>query len=153
MYLRHILVPTDFSAGSNEAFATAVGFALDTGARITLFHVGHVPTQIFPDMIMTLGAEVIHDIEHQADELLEQLCARARTAGVDAEWQTSIGTTHEEICARAAQLGVDLIVIGTHGHTGLSHVLLGSVAEKVVRKAPCPVLTVREHIHSTSAHT
>jgi nucleotide-binding universal stress UspA family protein len=153
MYLRRILVPTDFSAGSREAFATAIGLGLDTGARITLLHVSHVPAQIFPDMIMPMGPELMHDVEHSADGLLEELCARARAAGVEADWQTSIGSTHEEICARAEELDADLIVIGTHGRTGLAHALLGSVAEKVVRKAPCPVLTVRPQIHSTLAHT
>jgi nucleotide-binding universal stress UspA family protein len=152
MYLRHILVPTDFSAGSNEALATAIGLALDTGARITVFHVHHVPAQIFPDMIMPIGPELMHDIERSAAGLLEELCARARVAGVEADWQTSIGSTHVEICHRAHKIGADLIVIGTHGRTGLSHVLLGSVAEKVVRRSPCPVLTVRPEMHSTFAH-
>ena len=152
MYLRHILVPTDFSAGSNEALATAIGLALDGGARITLLHVTHLPAQVFPDMIMPMGPELIREAEHSVDGLLEELCARAREAGVDADWRTSLGTTHVEICAQAKTLGVDLIVIGTHGRTGLSHALLGSVAEKVVRRAPCPVLTVRPETHSTFAH-
>lgn len=152
MYLQHILVPTDFSSGSNQALATAIGLALDTGARLTLLHVTQIPPQVFPDMIMPAGPELMQEVEHSADALLEELCARARAAGVDADWQTAIGGVHQEICERAERLGVDLIVIATHGRSGLSHAFYGSVAEKVVRKAPCPVLTVRSDMHSTFAH-
>ena len=84
--------------------------------------------------------------------ILDEWCERARAAGIDADTRTAFGATPTEICAAADELGADLIVIGTHGRGGLSHALLGSVAEKVVRKAPCPVLTVRPQMHSTFAH-
>jgi nucleotide-binding universal stress UspA family protein len=152
MHIRHILVPTDFSAGSNEAFATALTMAQDTGARMTLFHVHHLPTMVFPDAILPISPELIRDIEHSVDVLLSAMCERAQAAGIAVKAQTTFGTTHVEICAAAESLDADLIVIGTHGRGGLSHALLGSVAEKVVRRAPCPVLTVRQHMHSTFAH-
>ncbi len=153
MHIRHILVPTDFSDGSRQAFETAVDMARDTGAQLTLFHVHHVPTSVFPDVILPMSPELLHDVEHSVDQVLEHWCGEARQAGVaTADWQTAFGATHVEICAAAERVDADLIVIGTHGHTGLSHVLLGSVAEKVVRKAPCPVLTVRPQMHSTFAH-
>jgi universal stress protein A len=151
MHIRHILVPTDFSDGSNEAFETALDMARDTGARMTVFHVHHVPTAVFPDVILPITPEMVRDVEHSADVVLEQLCARARAAGIVADHKTSFGTTHVEICEAAEKDDVDLIVIGTHGRSGLAHTLLGSVAEKVVRKAPCPVLTVRPQMHATFA--
>jgi nucleotide-binding universal stress UspA family protein len=152
MRIRHILVPTDFSEGSSEAFETALGMAADSGARMTLFHVHHIPTTVYPDVILPLSPELLQDMQHSADLVLEELRDRAIAAGVPTDFKTTYGTTHVEICAAADELGVDLIVIGTHGRGGLSHALLGSVAEKVVRKAPCPVLTVRSHMHSTFAH-
>ncbi|HEY2742999.1 MAG TPA: universal stress protein [Polyangia bacterium] len=151
--IRHILVPTDFSDGSLQAFETALEMARDSGARLTLFHVHHVPASVFPDVILPIAPEMMRNVEHSVDIILERWCERARAAGVVADRRTTFGATHEEICAAAEELGVDLIVIGTHGRGGISHVLLGSVAEKVVRKAPCPVLTVRAHMHSTFAHT
>jgi len=152
MHIRHILVPTDFSEGSTCAFETAVAMAVDSGAKLTLFHVHHVPTTVFPDVILPLAPEIQRNLEHSVQLILDQWCERARAAGVDADTRTVFGATPHEICAAAEALHADLIVIGTHGRGGLSHALLGSVAEKVVRKAPCPVLTVRTQMHSTFAH-
>lgn len=152
MHIRHILVPTDFSDGSGRAFETAVEMALDSGAKLTLFHVHHVPTTVFPDVILPMSPEIQRDLERSVELILEEWCNRARAAGVAADTRTVFGATANEICAAAEELDADLIVIGTHGRSGLSHALLGSVAEKVVRKAPCPVLTVRPQMHSTFAH-
>jgi nucleotide-binding universal stress UspA family protein len=152
MHIRHILVPTDFSDGSTEAFETALSMAVDSGARLTLFHVHHVPGSVFPDVILPVAPEMMRNLEHSVELVLAELCTRAAAAGVDADYQTTIGATHTEICAAAERLDVDLIVIGTHGRSGLHHTLLGSVAEKIVRKAPCPVLTVRAHMQSSFAH-
>ncbi|MDB4971270.1 MAG: UspA domain protein [Myxococcales bacterium] len=152
MHIRHIFCPTDFSAGSHEAFETALVMATDSGARLTLFHVLHVPPMVFPDVMLPTTTELMRELEEAAEHQLQALCARARAAGVVSDYQTAFGTTHAEICAAAEQAGVDLIVIGTHGRGGFSHAILGSVAEKVVRKAQCPVLTVRSQMHSTFAH-
>ena len=153
MRVRHILVPTDFSEGSSRAFDTALDLAHDSDARITLFHVHHMPASVFPDVILPIAPELMRNVEHSVDLVLDKWRDRARAAGIEADVKTTFGATHDEICRTADELGVDLIVIGTHGRGGLSHALLGSVAEKVVRKAPCPVLTVRPHMHSTFAHT
>jgi nucleotide-binding universal stress UspA family protein len=153
MRIRHILVPTDFSDGSTQAFETALEMAQDSGARITLFHVHHLPASVFPDVILPLAPDLMRNVEHSAELVLEKWRERALGFGVEADMRTAFGATHDEICHIADELGVDLIVIGTHGRGGLAHALLGSVAEKVVRKAPCPVLTVRPHMHSTFAHT
>jgi nucleotide-binding universal stress UspA family protein len=143
MRFRHILVPTDFSDGSEAAFSAALELAAGTGARLTLLHVHHVPATALPDMLFPMTPELMQSVEHSVELCLSQLVERARVAGVDACHRTLFGATHREICALAKDLDVDLIVIGTHGHTGLSHAILGSVAERVVRRAHCPVLTVR----------
>jgi nucleotide-binding universal stress UspA family protein len=152
MHIRHILCPTDFSEGSDEAFETALMMAVDSGARITLFHVHQVPAPVFPDVILPITPAILREAEQSAEHSLDRLCDRARAAGVTADRRTAVGAPHLEICAAADEIGADLIVMGTHGRTGLSHVILGSVAEKVVRKAQCPVLTVRSHMHATFAH-
>jgi nucleotide-binding universal stress UspA family protein len=152
MHIRHILCPTDFSEGSEEAFQTALMMAGESRAKLTLFHVHHVPTTVFPDVILPVTPSVQRDLERAVEQSLAELCARARAAGVSADYRTAVGATHAEICEAADAIGADLIVIGTHGRSGISHAILGSVAEKVVRKAQCPVLTVRSHMHTTFAH-
>ena len=152
MHIRHILVPTDFSDGSSQAFDTALAMARDSGAQLTLFHVHHVPTMVLPDAILAMSPEIQRNLEQSVQLILDEWRDRARADGIDCDTRTAFGATHTEICAAADELGADLIVIGTHGRGGLSHALLGSVAEKVVRRAPCPVLTVRPQMHSTFAH-
>jgi len=152
MRIRHILVPTDFSDGSMRAFETALDMARDSGAELTLLHVEHVPTTVFPDAILPIAPEMMRDIEHTAQLVLDEWRGRAHAVGVPCDARITLGSTPAEICETAEDVGADLIVIGTHGRGGLSHALLGSVAEKVVRKAPCPVLTVRPEMHSTFAH-
>ena len=131
MRIRHILVPTDFSEGSMRAFETALDMARDSGAQMTLLHVQHVPTTVFPDVILPIAPEMMRDVERSVELVLDEWCGRAHAEGVPCDKR---------------------VVIGTHGRGGISHALLGSVAEKVVRKAPCPVLTVRSQMHSTFAH-
>jgi nucleotide-binding universal stress UspA family protein len=145
MRLSHILCPTDFSDGSEAAFQTAITLARDHGARLTLLHVQHVPATALPDMLFAMTPALLHDTERSVDGHLAQLVARARAAGVDAAPVTLFGAAHREICAVAAELSVDLIVVGTHGRTGIMHALYGSIAERVVRSAPCPVLAVHPH--------
>jgi nucleotide-binding universal stress UspA family protein len=143
MHLRHILVPTDFSDGSAAAFAQAIELARESGARLTLIHVHHVPATALPDMLFAMTPDLMHDVEQSVAGWLEEWVERARLAGVVATARTMFGATHREICAAAAELGADLIVIGTHDSGGLSRALLGSTTERVMRRAPCPVLTVR----------
>jgi nucleotide-binding universal stress UspA family protein len=145
MRLSHILCPTDFSAGSEAAFQTAITLARDSGARLTLLHVQHIPATALPDVFFALTPALLQDAERSIDGHLAQLVARARAAGVEAAPRTLFGAAHREICAVAAELSVDLIVVGTRGRSGLMHVLYGSVAERVVRGAPCPVLAVHPH--------
>lgn len=148
MRVERILVPIDFSDGSSEAFATGVDLAQRSGALLSLMHVAHVPMATLPDIVL-VSPDVQRGVEESIERGLEMLCRRARAAGVEADWHTTIGSTPVEICRLARDLAVDLIVIGSHGGGGLSHAILGSVAERVVRKASCPVLTVRPQSQSS----
>jgi nucleotide-binding universal stress UspA family protein len=141
--VKRILVPTDFSAPSEHALEMAIEFARRFGAELTLFHAHELPAYVFPDGVMPVSPEILLDLERSMSAELERLAARARAAGVTVSIKTGMGAHDVEIIRCASELGADMIIMGTHGRTGLRHVLLGSVAEKVVRRAPCPVLTVR----------
>jgi nucleotide-binding universal stress UspA family protein len=141
--IRKILVATDFSGGAAAATEQALQLASAFGASLTMFHVYSVPAYVFPDgSTFVAGPEVAARIEA---EVVDALASAARAAeqksGVPVLTRSAVGAPHEEI-VRAAN-DYDLVVMGTHGRTGLRHLFLGSVAEKVVRHAPCPVLTVR----------
>lgn len=121
-----IVVPTDFSTCAEEAWALAQRVAQTCGSELVLVHVLEAP----PDT--------------EIGETLEQWAAKARQRGLKARTVVRTGTPHQEIVALATDERADLVVIGTHGRGGLNRALLGSVADRVVRLAPCPVLTVRE---------
>jgi nucleotide-binding universal stress UspA family protein len=143
--IRHILVPHDFGDPSAAALTYAEHLARALGARITLLHVVEDPAEGGDD-----AAELVHQLapalrEHVSEVLLDALetvASRARGGGVAVAAKVRVGRPWCEIDAEAAEGGFDLIVMGTHGRHGLARGLLGSVAEKVVRTAPCPVLTV-----------
>jgi len=146
--VRRILVPTDFSPPSERALEMAIEFARRFGAELTLFHAHELPAYVFPDGVMPVSPEILVELERTMSAELERLAARARAAGVPASIKTGVGAHDVEIVRFASEMNADLIIMGTHGRTGLRHVLLGSVAEKVVRRAPCPVLTVRPTEHA-----
>ena len=143
MTQQHILVPTDFSASAEQALDYAIMLATRLHARVTLIHViapvfwGTGETTALPPP--TYCAEV----EANAQQGIEAALTRVRTAGLEGQTMVVYGVPFERIIAAARDQGVDLIVMGTHGRTGLSHLLVGSVAERVVRLAPCPVLVTR----------
>jgi nucleotide-binding universal stress UspA family protein len=139
---RHILVPHDFSDTAQHALTFALELSSKLGAKITVLHAFEVPSFGYPDGI-ALSAEVIENVRKAASTALDGLVDRARGSGTDVRGVLRQGAAWSEIGAAAKDLKVDLIVMGTHGRHGLARVLLGSVAEKVVRTAPCPVLTVR----------
>lgn len=135
--LKRILVPVDFSPCSEKALAYAVPFARQFGAELTLLHV----VQPYPP-IAEMGP-VDTDVVQEAKQDLEKL--RAQVGIPPACSLLRVGDPDLEILDAAKTLGIDLIILSTHGRTGLGHLLLGSTTEKVVRHAPCPVLVVREH--------
>jgi nucleotide-binding universal stress UspA family protein len=143
MTIKHILVPTDFSACSNYALDLALQFARLLQARITLLHIVQTPT-FAGGADMGVGiATYTEQAEAEAHQILADGAQRARDAGITCETIVDLATPFQCIIDHADAHQVDLIVMGTHGHTGLQHFLLGSVAEKVVRLASCPVLVTR----------
>lgn len=148
MDLKRILVPTDFSEASTPALDLAIAFAQRFEAEIILFHAHEMPAYVFPDGVLPVTPEVLGELQRSVMAELDRLAVRIREAGVVVTTRSGIGVHDFEICRAAKESSADLIVMGTHGRTGLRHVLLGSVAEKVVRRAPCPVLTVRPEAYA-----
>ena len=140
---KEILVPTDFSTGSRLAVDYALELARRLGGRVHLLHVVEDPnvaglfTEAYVDMAL-IRKERRCDARHRMNGLLGQL------QSVRISDEIAAGPVAETIAAIAGDRGSDMIVMGTHGRTGLAHALIGSVAERVIRLAACPVLTVRE---------
>jgi nucleotide-binding universal stress UspA family protein len=142
---RRILHASDFSPASRPAFRRALDLARANRASLTLVHVystfipvmgeGYVGGQVYDKMIA--------DIRTDAQRRLGRLVAAARKKGVRAKGLALDGIPHDRIVRAARSARADLIVLGTHGRTGLGRLFLGSVAARVVTLAPCPVLTVR----------
>jgi nucleotide-binding universal stress UspA family protein len=141
--IKHILVPTDFSEASQAALEMAASMARRFGARLTLFHAHAVPSYLYPDGMMPVPATVLNELERSIVAELNRLAQSLAAGGMTVEIRHTLGGAAAEICRAADEIGADLIIMGTHGRTGLRHMVLGSVAEKVVRKAAQPVLTVR----------
>lgn len=138
---RHILVATDFSECSDRAIELAVRMAAALDAKLTLVHAWDAPSFVYANPIAPPG-DVITPLHDAAAECLNEAVARARRTRPDAAGILRRGQAWREILQTRDEIGADLIIVGTHGRSGLSHVVLGSVAEHVVRIAPVPVLTV-----------
>jgi nucleotide-binding universal stress UspA family protein len=142
--IRTILVATDFSECAQQAVEEAVELARQFTANLTLLHVYHLPAHAYMEGSLLYSDEIRKAVEAQAlSELgkLKTLAERRLERGVEA--RTLMGVPYVEIVEEARRGNYDLIVVGTHGRTGLKHFFLGSVAERVVQLAPCRVLTVR----------
>jgi nucleotide-binding universal stress UspA family protein len=146
--LKRILVPTDFSPSSAKALVYALAFAKQSQAEIILLHV------VEPICYPMYGQELATDLSgFQADMVKASDLQLAKFIQDHAAGYGPLkllvreGGAFWEIVEAAQDEDVDLIILSTHGHTGLRHVLLGSTAERVVQHAPCPVLTVRETEH------
>jgi len=144
MAVQHFLVPLDFSEYANQALDYAIQLANKLGARLTLLHVVQSLPMGSVDMGVTLPYTYMQDLEAEIMESMNSCLARVTAAGLEGEVAVVHGVPFQEIIEMAKAQHVDLIVMGTHGRTGFEHVLLGSVAEKVVRLAPCPVLVARQ---------
>ena len=148
MTIRKILVPTDFSAHSKEGQGWAAELARRYEASLTLVHVYQPISYALPEGYVLPSANLLADLEVNLGRALDQAKAELeRTSGLRVDTALMQGVPFAEIIRFAREGSYDLIVLSTHGRTGLRHALLGSVAEKVVRKAPCPVLTVRPEEH------
>lgn len=141
---QRILVPTDFSAHATEAMHVAIDLAKRYGASIHLVHVFQSVAYVMPDGYVSYSAPQLRDIMGELDKLLESAKQQVIASGITlVETDLLEGAPATEVARFAATRHSDLIVMGTHGRTGLKHALIGSIAEKVVRSAPCPVLTVK----------
>lgn len=144
MKIERILFPTDFSEGSDNALHYAVDFAKQYNAKLYILHVIY-------DVMKAMDAHVPHtsadefykDLDKWAMEEIEDCCIEEIRALPNVAKMVLKGIPYEEIVKMATDEKIDLIVMGTYGRTGLDRLLFGSTAERVVRKAPCPVLSVR----------
>lgn len=145
--IRSILAPTDFSEHARHAVRYACGLAVRLGAELHLLHVIPdivVPVGPDPSLITAVPPEYYTESEARSREALTHIIEpdwdQPAVVHHDVRW----GDAVDGVVGYATDHDIEMIVIATHGRTGLSHVLLGSVAERIVREAPCPVLTIRE---------
>jgi nucleotide-binding universal stress UspA family protein len=151
--IKSILVPTDFSPESEKALVYALGFAKQFGAKLTLVHVVEpIPMADFRDSfpIVIQSEDLIAAGKQQMTRLLRDL---EIDPAVIEQTEVRYGRAFNEITEAARAANSDIIILSTHGYTGLAHAFLGSTTERVVRHAPCPVLVVRTHEHDFIAGT
>lgn len=143
--IKRILVPVDFSEPSLRALDYAIEFSRRLKSRVTVLHVVEPVYYPMAGDMYGVGVDlsnVYEQIERAARTQLSRLVAKLRVRRVAIRSLLCLGTAHQVIVETANKSKADLIVMSTHGRTGLAHVLMGSVAERVVRTAPCPVMTV-----------
>jgi len=139
---RRLLVPTDFSETADRALAVAIDMARALPARVVLLHV-HSPLMLLPPPIDMVSLDAVFPKALQKmEEALEARAVRVRDAGLECDLALIEGAPHVEIVNKAQQEKAELIVIGTHGRGGLASAILGSVTERVIHRATCPVLVV-----------
>jgi nucleotide-binding universal stress UspA family protein len=146
MIPRRILFCTDFSENSRPALQCALDYAKAFGADLAVLHVINSVQIGYPSLAEPVPVDiksVLDTIQESVDKGLELVAADCRHVLADVTTHTRIGTPAFEIGAFADENSIDLIVMGTHGWTGLKHIIMGSTAENVVRTANCPVLTVK----------
>jgi universal stress protein A len=144
MEIHHILAPTDFSDHSKKALDYAVGLAEKFAAKLLLLHVVEIPPYPVEGYAPpSLAATFLEDLERQATEELARWLPEGAPQNVEVTRAVTIGSPYRTILETAEAEGVDLIVMATIGRTGISRLVMGSVAERIVRHATCPVLTIR----------
>jgi len=143
MLISRILVPTDFSADADAAFRYASELARPFHAEVHVLHVVDNPlsagmwsSDVYTAEIVGLQIDLVHDAE-------ERLARSVPSGAESVTTEVRTGSPTRQILDTARERGIDLIVMGTHGRTGVAHVVMGSVAERVLRQAPCPVLAMR----------
>ncbi len=139
-----ILCPTDFSDYSRIGLETARELARENGARLVLLHVVvDAPPALLPDVAGFRYDEIVESLRERAESSLPEFFPLDPEDGLNVEYRTEFGVPQAEIVRVAAEIGASLIVMPTHGRTGAMHLMIGSVAEKVIRKAHCAVLVVK----------
>jgi nucleotide-binding universal stress UspA family protein len=138
----NILVPTDFSKTADRALDYATALAAKLGARIHVVHVIGIPALGVPELGVALTSVTIDSLVRDNQAALDRLVDSRRNQATFGDVLLRTGDPRDMILQAANEVHADLIVIGTHGRRGLARALLGSVAEEIVRTAPCPVVTV-----------
>jgi nucleotide-binding universal stress UspA family protein len=150
MKITKILVPTDFSSYAETAMHYALDLAQDYAAEVLLLHV--IPERdlraIFDYPLGFPLEQVLHEYQDKVEQHCAQVAAQAQQQGTPVTPLVSFGVPYEKIIQAAKDHHVDLLIMATHGRTGLSHAVLGSVAERVVRLAPCPVVTIKSTMYT-----
>lgn len=144
MKLEQILVALDFSPHSERALDAAIGLAKRFDSKLHLFHAYHLPVTVATPEQIVIPRDFWKSVRDAASSKLEEAADRVEKEGVAVETHLTEMSPAPAIVEAAEKLGIDLIVMGTRGNTGLKHVLLGSVAERTLRTAPCPVLTIKD---------
>ncbi len=140
---RKILVPVDFSSHASKALETAIELAKVFKAKLHLLHCYQINVGAISPYGLVIPESFDRDIREAATRQIEKWRAKVAVEKVEVEAEVSPIFPSEAIATTAERIGADLIVMGTRGLSGIKHVLLGSVAERTVRIAPCPVLTVK----------
>lgn len=144
--IKTILFATDFSESSDEAFDYALLFSRSFGARLVLLHVISEPVDMRGFYVPHISFDSLEDeIISSAKKMLNEFCTSRMKETDCYKFEVVSGVPFEKIITHAELEQADLIVVGTHGRGGLDHILFGSNAEKIVRKSPVPVLTVRKN--------
>ncbi len=139
-----ILCPTDFSDESFLAIAYGLRFAQSTDGTLLIAHIVHIPTgELYETAGGTAHVMTFDEARHRDLARLEEIRAQQLGGYAKCELLVDVGEPYDQLMAIAQQRQVDLIVTATHGRTGLRHLVLGSVAERIIRHAPCPVFVVR----------
>ena len=141
--IHRILVPTDFSPSAESALDHAIELAQAFGATVVLMHVYGVASYDYPEEQGLATADYLTTIERAAREALSNAVIARKGVGIPIATALYCGVPWEQVLAAIGQHDIDIVVMGTHGRRGIAHALLGSVAEKVVRLSPVPVLTLR----------
>jgi nucleotide-binding universal stress UspA family protein len=145
--IQKIVCPVDFSNCAQQALKYATELAKQFDAELSIVHAYEDPAAYVTPMPMSgyvgPGAELLLELRKQLEQRLTQTTAEVQQLGVRVRSELLEGAPYRVVLDWAKEYGADLIVVGTHGHTGLTHALLGSVTERIVRMAHCPVLTIR----------
>ena len=142
--IKHIVVGTDFSAVADKAVDFAMDMAAQVGAQVSLVHAYELPMYSFPDSVMVSSPEAAQKITSDALAHLDAAIDKRKDLGISIKSVLRMGPPWEELNGVAVEGNADIIVVGTHGRRGFSRVMLGSVAERMVRTAVRPVVVVRD---------
>ncbi len=150
--IERILVPIDFSEMTEAVIEHACYLGRQLGSRLTLMHVVHVPplaeasTWLDPVISPSIEQDIRKQMKEKSTSRMTEIAESCKAEGVETDTVIKIGIPFDEIIKAIGDRDIDLVVMGTHGRTGLSHIIIGSVAERVVRRAPCSVFCINPKV-------